>query len=205
MIASSPQPTQRASASLRMPKGLVQASASVGVAPEPTASPPRKTVLSEGLTYRYVLWREWAPLLDDGSYAVIIGLNPSTADATRNDNTINREIAFAKAWGVSALCKLNLFAFRSTDPKGLRTTADPIGPENDRYLLEYTRNARLVVAAWGTHGTLGGRDVQVRRLLKDVALHYLQLTKDGHPSHPLYLPGDLKPQLWTPPPLSPRP
>jgi hypothetical protein len=29
-------------------------------------------------------------------------------------------------------------------------------------------------------------------------LHVLGLTKDGHPKHPLYLPGDLEPRPWEP-------
>jgi hypothetical protein len=40
---------------------------------------------------------------------------------------------------------LNLFAYRATDPRVLRTVADPVGPDNDRHLLEVCRRAALVV------------------------------------------------------------
>jgi hypothetical protein len=56
------------------------------------------------------------------------------------------------------------------------------------------RGQESQVAAWGAHGTFQGRDQSVRLLVPK--LHYLRLTKDGHPGHPLYLPADLKPQPW---------
>ena len=50
------------------------------------------------------------------------------------------------------------------------------------------------VAAWGAHGKYRGRDAQVRAMLP--GLHYLRLTKDSHPGHPLYLPANLRPVAW---------
>lgn len=125
---------------------------------------------------------------------MFVGLNPSTADETNDDPTIRRCIGFAKAWGFSGLVMTNLFAFRATDPKDMKRAADPVGTENDETLVKLAACCGLVVAAWGAHGSYRGRDREVRALLPN--LHYLKLTKDGHPSHPLYLPGDLTPQLW---------
>ena len=42
--------------------------------------------------YRYRLWRHWSC----GPVLLVIGLNPSTADETRNDATIRRCIGYAK-------------------------------------------------------------------------------------------------------------
>lgn len=125
---------------------------------------------------------------------MFIGLNPSTADETEDDPTIRRCIAFAKGWGYDSLCMTNLFAFRSTDPSVMLAEPDPIGLENDAHLLEMARGAGIVVAAWGTPGGHLGRDTAVRQLIPN--LHYMRLTKDGHPGHPLYLPGDLVPIQW---------
>lgn len=88
----------------------------------------------------------------------------------------------------------NLFAFRATDPKDMKRAADPVGPENDHTLRGLAEAAGVVVAAWGAHGTHAGRGAVVRKMLP--RLHYLRLTKDGHPGHPLYLPGDLTPIAW---------
>jgi hypothetical protein len=46
--------------------------------------------------YRYALWRTWD---ESKPSAMIIGLNPSTADENENDPTITRCFNFAKSWG----------------------------------------------------------------------------------------------------------
>ena len=152
----------------------------------------RSATLSTCRRYRYVLSRRWG----DGPAAMFIGLNPSTADETADDPTIRRCVAYAKAWGYGALCMTNLFAYRATQPTDMLAQEDPIGPENDAYLRRLAADAGVVVAAWGTHGVHQGRDAQVRTLLPN--LHYLRLTKDGHPGHPLYLPATLRPVAWMP-------
>lgn len=146
--------------------------------------------LSPCRTYRYALWRRWGR----GHYAMFIGLNPSTADETQDDPTIRRCIGFARAWGYSGLCMANLFAYRATEPADMKKAADPIGWENDSTLSAWAHDAGVVVAAWGAHGTYKRRDQSVRLLVP--GLHYLRLTKDGHPGHPLYLPGSLQPVAW---------
>jgi hypothetical protein len=42
---------------------------------------------------------------------------------------------------------------------------DPVGPENDAHLRRLAAEAGVVVAAWGTHGTHGGRHSAVRAML----------------------------------------
>lgn len=142
--------------------------------------------------YRYSLWRQWAP----GPQVMFVGLNPSTADATLDDPTIRRCIGFARAWGYTGLVMTNLFAWRDTAPRKMLAADDPVGPDNDRVLKVAHGKATLTVAAWGVHGTHGGRDNNVRALLP--RLHYLRLTKGGHPGHPLYLPASLRPMEWIP-------
>ena len=144
---------------------------------------------SECRKYRYSLWRQWA---DTGSgYVMFIGLNPSTADEINDDPTIRRCIAYAQAWGYDALCMTNLFAYRATDPSEMMTACEPIGIENNQRLLNLASNAGIVVAAWGTNGAHLNREDEVKALLPN--LHYLRLTKYGHPAHPLYLPKTLTP------------
>lgn len=141
-------------------------------------------------THRYTLGRRWS----DQPLVMFIGLNPSTADENIDDPTVRRCITYAKDWGYGGLLMTNIFAYRSTDPKGLLGCEDPVGSDNDKALLECYQQAGIAIAAWGVHGTLLGRDSHVKTLLPK--LHYLKLTKDGHPGHPLYLPKTLKPILW---------
>ena len=150
----------------------------------------RTARLSLCRTYRYELWRRWG----DGPFCMFIGLNPSTADETADDPTIRRCVGFAKAWGFSALCMTNLFAFRATEPQDMKKALDPIGPDNDRTVEALAEQAGVVVAAWGADGVFLKRDVYAKLFVD--RLHYLRLTKHGHPGHPLYLPGDLTPQAW---------
>lgn len=85
-----------------------------------------------------------------------------------------------------------LMVFRPENPhEYLQALSDRIRSLPDEMVA---RGAGVVVAAWGAHGTYKGRDQSVRLMVPD--LHYLRLTKDGHPGHPLYLPADLKPQRW---------
>jgi hypothetical protein len=144
--------------------------------------------LSTCRKYRFALWRIWDEALP---YAMIIGLNPSTADEVEDDPTIGRCIDFAKSWGYGGLCMANLFAYRATDPEDMIKASDPIGAENDQWLINLAKDAGVVVAAWGNDGSYKGRSKEVIQLIP--SLHYLKLNKTGEPAHPLYLKGTLKP------------
>lgn len=139
--------------------------------------------------YRYVLERTW----DDQLPAVLfIGLNPSTADERADDPTVRRCRRFAVDWGFGSLILVNLFAWRTTDPRGLIDADDPVGRRNDRWLDLMSTRASLIVAAWGVHGDFRGRADEVARRLLDV--HCLGMTKDGAPRHPLYMRADTQPR-----------
>lgn len=146
--------------------------------------------------YRYWLRRTWGPDL-----ATFIMLNPSTADAAVDDPTIRRCVGFARAWGLGGIHVVNLYALRSTDPKGLWVDPDPVGPENDDFLARAFAQARAsrspVVGAWGANA----RSERVERVLElartvDVSIQALAVTGKGQPRHPLYLKGDLVPVDW---------
>lgn len=156
----------------------------------------RGAVFSPCRTYRYKLWREWD---EDGPSLNVIGLNPSTADEMADDPTIRRCIGFAKAWGYGSLVMTNLFAFRSTDPRGLLSVVDPVGPDNDQTLYIEACSSGQTIAAWGAHPLAVDRSAHVRRLLARQFVESLGLTKSGAPKHPLYLPKTTVPQrFWTP-------
>lgn len=150
---------------------------------------------SDDRKYRYTLWREWDK---SKGTAVFIGLNPSTADETEDDPTVIRCINYAKMWGYGKMYMLNIFGFRATDPKVMKAEEWPVGLRNDKHLVDICSKVDLVVCAWGVNGKHRGRGDQVATLLEcwDIPMTCLTVTKAGHPGHPLYLSGQLKPQLF---------
>lgn len=147
---------------------------------------------SECRRYRYHLWQTWG---DRENRVAFIGLNPSTADEIDDDHTIRKCIGFAKRWGYGAIDMVNLFAWCSTEPKGLRDPEDAIGPDNNPTLERVTSDAKRVVLAWGSHAEVKGliqwrvRSLQWLFNLEDVRTKMVRLgtCKDGNPRHPLML------------------
>lgn len=154
-------------------------------------------IFSPDRRYRYALTRTWDP----GRLPTVwVMLNPSTASAFREDNTIRRCIRFARDWRTGGIVVLNCLGLRSTDPSALRTHPDPVGSDNDRVITDLLECGPVgpvgpVVCAWGVLGTLGGRDRQMLDLIR-AAGHKplcLGLSRDGHPRHPLYVPAAAEP------------
>jgi hypothetical protein len=137
--------------------------------------------------YRYYLGRHWSQA---GSSLTIIMLNPSQADASRDDPTLRRCIGLAQGWGFGAIAVVNLFAYRSPHPRVLRQVADPIGPGNNAALAEATQQADQILLAWGNWGGWLARDRAVLELLipHQAKLRCLGRNRTGQPRHPLYIP-----------------
>lgn len=148
-------------------------------------------ILSDCGIYRYVLTRRIPTPLRWVRPVLFVMLNPSTADAEEDDNTIRKCVKFATREGGTILTVVNLFAFRSKEPEDLRTAEDPIGPENDRYIAEEMHRHRncLVVAAWGVDKFSIQRGRQLRAQYPG-GFKALRISKAGHPWHPLYLPDN---------------
>jgi hypothetical protein len=146
--------------------------------------------------YRYTLRRTWG----EAPPVLFVMLNPSTATAEQDDPTIRRCMGFAKQWGSGGLLVANLYALRSTDPKGLAAVDDPVGPENDLWIERLAGLALRVIVAWGaSSGPDPDRPQRVRSLLLSGVdeLWALGLSRSGAPRHPLYMPKDSNPVRWT--------
>jgi hypothetical protein len=146
--------------------------------------------------YRFALWRVWDGRLGLCNFMM---LNPSTADESSNDPTVERCERRARQWGYGGLVVTNLFAFCATEPAVLRAAVDPIGRTNDAVIAAVARRAALVVCAWGNHGGHLGRARAVRSLLSGLGVvpFCLGWTKRGEPAHPLYLGYDRLPVVVT--------
>lgn len=172
----------------------------------------RTTQLSACLNFRWTLWRDWSKELQDrgamtlhftedphgdyypgkpDTYVNFIMLNPSTADATDDDNTTRKCVGFAQRWGFGAVCLTNLFGFRSRAPRKLYQAPDPVGELNDHWIKNVASEAGLVVCAWGNHGRLRNRGEAVLKTLRELGVkanRLGKLTNEKQPGHPLFIP-----------------
>lgn len=151
--------------------------------------------------YRYELRRIWdfgKPML------VVCMLNPSTADAEKNDPTITTLIHFARLWGYGGILVVNLCAFRASKPRNMWAAKDPAGPDNHDYLraaLRYaSENGGRALAAWGAVQHVAASFLREAEIWQ-VELDCLGTTQEGNPKHPAArgvhrIPRDQQPILW---------
>jgi len=143
--------------------------------------------------YRYNLWRIWDEQLPRVLWVM---LNPSTADANQNDPTLRRILEFSKQWGYGSLEVVNLYAWRSPDPKTLLSASDPVGPLNNQHIIKAAERVARIVVAWGSHKSTINRDREVLALFSHREVYRLTVTRTGAPGHPLYVPSDTPLQIY---------
>lgn len=126
-------------------------------------------------------------------------LNPSVADGLIDDPTVRKCIRFADRWGYGSIEIVNLFAWRSTDPRGLMSAEAKaygiVGPDNDKAIKVACYRADRVVLAWGASGHPRIVEPRAREVTAQIVSHHtrapvghLGYCKDGRtPRHPLML------------------
>lgn len=176
-------------------------------------------LLSSCERYRYSLSRWWSP--PTGPWCLWVMLNPSTADDRDDDRTIETIVRLTWSWANPGLipaalatprfCGLhvaNLYAWRARDPMELLGEQDVIGPQNDKLLAQMAADADMIVAAWG-NGPFPVRRrtehlLRISRVLELLGgarkpIHALEMTRQGHPRHPLYSRSGAIPFVWKAP------
>ncbi len=139
--------------------------------------------------YRYKLWRIWNPALP---LAMCIGLNPSTASAEKNDQTISLLINVLRELGYGGFYMMNLFAWITPYPKELQSCPDPLG-ENDGKLKEVEALCKDVIVCWGTFKQASARIAQVLPMFPNAKC--FGWNKDETPFHPralVYIKGGIQ-------------
>lgn len=161
--------------------------------------------------YRYELRRRWS----GARPFVVVGLNPSVADATTDDPTIRRCVGFARREGCGELIMINLFALVATDPDDLLhdgcasdgergIVSNAVGVDNNHTIaaamVEVDQRGGMVVGAWGaTHARhIADRVAVVRKLIGALPVWCFGTTRSGAPKHPLYLRNDAPLFPWSP-------
>jgi hypothetical protein len=164
---------------------------------------------SQDMRFRYTLERYLTPrdailartAAGDPHERVVtfIMLNPSTADAMKNDLTVRKCITFASHLKADTLRVVNLFALRATDPRELKKAGnlELAGADyvNDFMIKSACEDAFRIYCAWGTKGALWNRAGYITEVLAldGIELSALRVTASGFPEHPLYIPYDVTP------------
>lgn len=159
----------------------------------------RRATFSRDHRFRYALLR----VLGDGPTITWIMLNPSTADATRDDATIRRAVRFSAREGFGTAIVVNLFGFVATDPRALAASAFSEGEENASHVDRAMRASDRIVVAWGTLGHRHRhRSAAFRAVCRAAAagteLDCFGIARNGAPRHPLYVRADAPIMPWHP-------
>lgn len=150
-------------------------------------------------------WRLDRDVCDEGIVAALIGVNPSTAGVSVDDQTIRKDLGFAARRGWRRIIKVNKCAFRAKDVKDLRHAVDAIGPENDCWLAAAFDEADVLVPCWGPLAKLPKylrrRWREVVRLMEKSGkpIMCLGMCGDGQPRHTLMLAYDTPLVPWSAP------
>ena len=163
---------------------------------------------------RIRLSRDWAP----GPRALVIGCNPSTADADRDDPTVCWLIHWFRLFGFGGFDLMNLYPFCSSSPAECRRMADweANGPDwyardqliyhNLPTLVRAAKRAKQVFACWGA---IAWDDAWIEHVVEEMQtgvapypdLWCWGITAGGAPKHPMArglhrIARDQKPILW---------
>lgn len=147
------------------------------------------------LCYRYWLKR----VIGRGRRTIVwVMLNPSTADASKDDATIRRVLRFSKDWGFDIVIVVNCFALRARDPQVIHTALvkrdleDVMGPDNSFWINYWVSRAQRLVIGWGNNMTFEPAEI-VQTFPHAVCLG---LTKSLQPKHPLMIAANTEPEFY---------
>ena len=138
--------------------------------------------------YRYRLERDICPSGD--IVMAYIGINPSLADEYIDDNTVKNLKVFSANNNARKMIVGNVFAYRSTDVKGLSKTTEPVGIDNDKELELIINEADILVPFWGSRTKLRAAlrprldDVMAMLIKSGKPIKVLGVTASNDPRHP---------------------
>lgn len=146
--------------------------------------------------YRYILGtRGKNPL-------ICIGINPSTAQPGDLDNTLKSVERIALGNGFDSFIMFNVYAQRATDPDAMEKTCNEVLHRENLEAFRYVLSISESPAVWAAWGTIIEKREYLPKCLQDMlrvgkefgASWYCagQVSKKGHPHHPLYLRKDEK-------------
>lgn len=154
----------------------------------------------DGWVYRYASKGDRFVLGQEGKRPLIcFGVNPSTAIPKKLDRTLSRVCGVAKDKGYDGWIMLNLYPQRATKPKNMHVKfeqGEKIFENNLDQIREILFTYRKDIVVWAAWGTSIKKRDYLGQCLKEIVnvsplsmkwVHMGELTKKGHPHHPLFL------------------
>ena len=146
--------------------------------------------------YRYILGtRGKNPL-------ICIGINPSTAEPDNLDNTLKSVERIALGNGFDSFIMFNVYAQRATDPDAMEKSCNFLLHRENLEAFRYVLSISDKPAVWAAWGAIIEKRNYLADCVRDMvavgqeydACWYCagDITKKGHPHHPLYLRKDEK-------------
>ena len=149
--------------------------------------------------YRYILGTRGADPL------ICIGVNPSTAEPGKLDNTLKSVERIAAGNGYDSFIMFNVYAQRATRPDDMDRELDPrlhrANMDAFRWVLSQV-GPGVVPAVWAAWGAVTEKRSYLPGCVRDMVqigeeygarwLRAGKCSKRGHPHHPLYLRKDEK-------------
>ena len=144
--------------------------------------------------YRYILGtRGKNPL-------ICLGINPSTAQPDKLDNTLKSVERIALGNGFDSFIMFNVYAQRATNPDSMEKVCNPLLHQENLEAFRYVLSISDKPAIWAAWGAIIEKRKYLPACLRDLlavgneygAQWYCAgaITKKGHPHHPLYLRKD---------------
>lgn len=148
------------------------------------------------MTYRYDLVRVWDDTLPT---FMVIMLNPSTADAEKDDPTTRKCLRYARDNGCGRYVAVNLFAFRSPEPKVMKAHEATSGTIMialcyvEQHIEIAAKSGGPIVVAWGNDGAHNYEHKAMLDRLKRAGVEPLcfGVNNNGQPKHPTYIANGL--------------
>lgn len=119
---------------------------------------------------------------NSGKTAVVIGLNPSTADSEKSDNTLTRTARYLWQYGMGRVTMINLYETVSISPDGIHS----------KHLCDLNRHqslfekADMIVIAWGVGNEYKEAKVKAEALLLQYKekVYCIERKSGNRPAHP---------------------
>ena len=126
---------------------------------------------------------------------IVFGINPSTASAEKNDNTISIIERVSELRQYDGYLMLNIYPLRATqiDSTFHNVCDSEICEYNLKCISERIYDGAEIIAAWGTHICDKGYFIDILERINNIVKNKnakwicLSKTKHGHPHHPTRL------------------